>query len=630
MRDALQNPSAARWRPGLLAALYVAALALFPQLYLWAAVGGWQGSYVMAYGDEAVYSAYVAALAEGRPRRNDPFTGSEDRPGAPLQESHLSVQFLPAYALALPARALGGSTATAFIALSLVASLASALALFWLLLSLTVDGRLSGAGALFVLCFGTLAAWQGFGPLLFGREAQFTQLLFLRRYQPAAAFPLLFVFCALAWRALTVEEVRTATAWGACAGVTLALLVLSYFYLWSAAAAWLGCATLLWLAARRGEWRRVLLCWLTVALPTLCALVPYVLMLSNRPRTMDVRQTLELTRAPDLLRAPELIGAVTVVALVFHALRGTFDPRRPQFLFALSFALTPFVVFNQQVLTGRSVQPFHYEVFVVNYLSLVGVAVCAALMLEARGANSVKAHADWMPPRESVTRRKLLRLVTAAAVLWGAVEVVPATLVSKRYALHDSVVPVALHLKERALAERALKGSREKEEQVMVVASNDLLASTMLPTYAPLAVLYSPYLLDFPVVSAGEFKERFYKSLYYSGVDEGRLRQALSGESGERSFDEYSRYALLGHERVSPLLSRNFRPATLEEANAEAHEYAEFAARFSRADAAGPELTYFIAADDAPTDFSNLDRWYQRDAGERVGRFVIYRVKLKD
>jgi hypothetical protein len=28
-------------------------------------------------------------------------------------------------------------------------------------------------------------------------------------------------------------------------------------------------------------------------------------------------------------------------------------------------------------------------------------------------------------------------------------------------------------------------------------------------------------------------------------------------------------------------------------------------------------------------NLSNLDRWYERDAGEKVGDFIIYRLRLK-
>jgi len=32
---------------------------------------------------------------------------------------------------------------------------------------------------------------------------------------------------------------------------------------------------------------------------------------------------------------------------------------------------------------------------------------------------------------------------------------------------------------------------------------------------------------------------------------------------------------------------------------------------------------------DGSFDFSNIDHWYERDGGERVGAYVLYRVKLK-
>jgi hypothetical protein len=36
-----------------------------------------------------------------------------------------------------------------------------------------------------------------------------------------------------------------------------------------------------------------------------------------------------------------------------------------------------------------------------------------------------------------------------------------------------------------------------------------------------------------------------------------------------------------------------------------------------------------VRADGEP-DYANLDRWYQRDAGERIGGFVLYRLKLRE
>src|SRR5438128_9922653 len=112
------NRTRIEWKWGVLAALAMTFIGLYPQINLWLARGTqWQGSYVLTQGDESAYSAYIDALIDGRPRRNDPHTGRDDAPGAPQPESLFSIQFIPAYAIALPARWLHLSTSSAFIAL---------------------------------------------------------------------------------------------------------------------------------------------------------------------------------------------------------------------------------------------------------------------------------------------------------------------------------------------------------------------------------------------------------------------------------------------------------------------------------------------------------------------------------
>jgi len=102
-------------------------LSLMPQIHFWLVRGReWNGAYVSGHGDEPQYSAYINALIDGRPRKNDPFGGIDSTSSAPLPESIYSIQFLPAYAIALPARALRLSASTAFIVLiALSAALAS-------------------------------------------------------------------------------------------------------------------------------------------------------------------------------------------------------------------------------------------------------------------------------------------------------------------------------------------------------------------------------------------------------------------------------------------------------------------------------------------------------------------------
>jgi hypothetical protein len=178
-----------KWKWGVLAAIVVTLLALIPQFLLWGTRGSqWNGSYAELHGDEWVYSAYVQAQIDGRPRRSDPYTGRDERPGQPQPESLFSIQFVPAYLIAVPARALGISSSTAFILLGILAPFLSGLAIFWLLANVIKDEKLASAGALIVLSLGALAAGQGLVHL-FISASNYSFLPFLRKYVPLAPFP---------------------------------------------------------------------------------------------------------------------------------------------------------------------------------------------------------------------------------------------------------------------------------------------------------------------------------------------------------------------------------------------------------------------------------------------------------
>ena len=210
------------WKWGVLAALAMTIIGLYPQINLWIVRGSeWQGSYALTQGDEVMYSAYVNALIDGRPRRNDPFNGRDVLPGQPAYESLNSIQFVPPYVVALPARALGLSASTAFIFLLVAAAVGSSLAIFWLLAALTGDSKWAAAGALLTLCFGAFV-----GSECCWRANAFTEMVpFLRRYPSAVTVPLFFVFCVLVWRALTRESSRARLIYSLAAGILLVVMV---------------------------------------------------------------------------------------------------------------------------------------------------------------------------------------------------------------------------------------------------------------------------------------------------------------------------------------------------------------------------------------------------------------------
>src|SRR5919199_1051751 len=91
-------------------------LALCPQLALWHGKGrAGAGAYFSYNADEVAYVAYVNALRAGRPRRNDPYTGRDERAAAPQPESLFSIQFIPPNIIATAARLAHLSAQTAFI-----------------------------------------------------------------------------------------------------------------------------------------------------------------------------------------------------------------------------------------------------------------------------------------------------------------------------------------------------------------------------------------------------------------------------------------------------------------------------------------------------------------------------------
>jgi hypothetical protein len=597
-----------RWRWGALAALGLTLLALWPQVYLWAQRGrAWQGTHAFFYTDEPAYVAYVNALIAGRPRLCDPYTGADATTAAPLPESLFSIQFVPAYMVALPARALGLSTATAFILLAPLVAFSTALALYWLLRLVTEDERAAAAGVPFVLCLGILMSGNGVVRALLGQLTAYVYLPFLRRYLPGAAFPFFMLFFPLAWLALTGAPRRRRLLAALGAGACFAVTLYGYFYLWTAAAAWLACMVLLWLLARPAGWRAGLAaCGVIVALAA-GALAPYALLLARRAQTMDTVQALVRTHAPDLWRAIELEALVVCAALGVGLWRGRIAWRAPAVLCAVAFAVLPFVLFNQQVLTGRSLQPMHYEQFVASYTTLVAAALTCVLLWRGRDARSL------VPARWAL-------VVGAAAMLWGAGET---WITTRRFAAvnvaRDEARAVALRLRELALKGYDDKAGVQTDAHAVVFAP-DLARADNLPTVAPQAVLWAPHMFVFSDVTVAENKERFFQYLYYQGVD---------AEDFVRNYQEggFVHYAIFGWERANPRLTAEYRPVTRAEIDAEARNYAAYVAGFDRARAARPTLAYLVVAAAQPFDFKHLDRWYEHDDGERVGPYLLYRLK---
>jgi hypothetical protein len=297
--------------------------------------------------------------------------------------------------------------------------------------------------------------------------------------------------------------------------------------------------------------------------------------------------------------------------LALQTWRGKLEWKSGKVLFTASLALMTFVVFNQQVLTGRSLQPIHYEIFITNYVALLASMLALSILVSGQQAN------DEIP-------RRILALVTIVVFGWGIVEATGATNRNVNQArLRDDAMPVMKWLAQESNRSGFRGPDSDPANPRAVVFASPLAIADTLPTGAPQAQLFVGRLAYYGGSDAAEMKERFYQYLYYSGTGEKELAQAIS----EGRFAIMA--SLFGIDRIIPGLAANQQRVTLEEAKAELRKYSEYINSFSRERAGRPTLSYVVVPTEAAPDLTNLDRWYERAPGEPAGLFTIYRVKLK-
>src|SRR5437773_404882 len=402
---------------------------------------------------------------------------------------------------------------------------------------------------------------------------------FLRRYQPGFAFPLFFVFCVFVWRTLNASEFRRALVYAAVSGIAFVILVFSYFYLWTAALAWLGCFTAFWIIGRREERYKTLAKAGFIGLFVLAAVIPYFLLLAGRVQNLDDVQLLSYTRLPNLFALPELIGFVVAGAIFYFVRNGKLNFRSPEVLFVFSIALTPFVLFNQQVVTGRSLQPVHYEIFIANYLVLADIILAAWIITRSFNSDRMRL----------LVRRGLVYLGIVAAI-WGLIE---STATARRNAgyesLRDDAMPALSYLKEQEDA--------NDQNRHPVVFTTSLMVADFVPTVTSYRPLWNPHTNSAGGVDQAEYKQLFYRYLYYSGFGERDVAKAMQ----ENLFEVMA--AFFGGGRALPTLSYSEKAVTRAEMETGIKEYMQFCEKFDSKAAAEPALSFVMVPTLAEPNF---------------------------
>jgi hypothetical protein len=222
-------------------------------------------------------------------------------------------------------------------------------------------------------------------------------------------------------------------------------------------------------------------------------------------------------------------------------------------------------------------------------------------------------------------------LLVLLCLSWAAVEVwIPSPVRSIKDVKLDQIVPVLRRLNELAKTDGTWQGLREHGNTSSVVFSPEFGISRLLPTWAPQALLTGTGSGVFQGVSQAQRKEWIYLHLYYTGKDESYFREILNDRIDDPYLTYFVNSTIFGPERILLLLGWKSQPVSQPEIETEVAEFQNFMRSVSRTIVSKRPLTHVITPANNNFDLSRIDQWYERDNGERVGDYVLYRVRLRE
>lgn len=354
-------------RVGALAllAIVVAAIHVYPDLWFVRDLGAaYRGVHLMGAAEETTYLSRISRVLAGDYRLgNAMILEHRADPSAygPLAE----------YVQGTVGRVLGLSIARLDIAATAVLPVCVFLLSVLMVRALTGRFWLSVGGAL-VLTLGQFLVAKN-SPLLQGRlfDPDFiNSLQFVRPVAPQFQYPLFFLTLWLLFRGWAGRQgVRDAVLAGLAVGLDFYVSVFFWTFLMSAIALFGGWG-LITRDARR--WRTALVIGATALLVG----IPYF---ASVARTLATPGLLEASlRAGVLFTHRPFLPPVHVAWLLAFAAWFSWRPRGAAAQFTFVLLLAGLACLNQQVVTGRTVQPFHWETYTNKVSLLLSFCVLAA------------------------------------------------------------------------------------------------------------------------------------------------------------------------------------------------------------------------------------------------------------
>ena len=205
-----------------------------------------------------------------------------------------------------------------------------------------------------------MAIWN----LLIYKKTYTDFMLFSRLVSPVNLI-FFFGFLLLFWLYLQKKN----RIYGISSGIILGLSFYSYPYTWTFLFAFLGCLALIYLYKK--EWIKIKNIALTVSVALLVS-IPYFLNLwqaMHHPLYLEIASRFGLIKT----HSPQ-VGVLVLILLSIFLL---FFSRewKDRYYFCLGLVLTPFIVLNQQVITGIIMIPDHYHWYYHSPLAIIIVII---------------------------------------------------------------------------------------------------------------------------------------------------------------------------------------------------------------------------------------------------------------
>jgi len=347
--------------------------------------------------------------------------------------------------------------------------------------------------------------------------------------------------------------------------------------------------------------RQALQFWLPFVIVSSFAFVGYAILLFGRHSLVDSAGILENTRELVFLRPTLILGLAILMLTALLIKMGFISLKDRTTHLVLSFTILPVFVFNQQLVTGYSLQPMHYNMYVLNYLVLTAVSLLGFSLFKKR-----------------ISEMGLPALSAAAILLcaWGIIETHYTTF--NRYGYNqrrDEAIPVNQRLVELA--------RRVKHDTVYQLTLNfDSVQADNQPTVAPQGVLWVEHLQFASNMSREEHRRRYFLYLYYLNRNEKWLFQML------RSCPNQVCRALVGW-KVNPTLLINSKRVGQYEIAKLVEEYSSFLNNIAYQTVADLRFSYIIVRRINKNDFTRIDLWYKREQPEIHKDFLLYPVELR-